>query len=163
MTWTATELIEVILKNLTDRIALAALFIALILIGFAKLAPSTVLGQWITVHIIVFYLIALGAICFLPTRHIIEAVDGGIAGRRKQRNLRKHLDSLGSDDQFLLHNHIVARKMAFKVGSANYHIAKSLEKRGIVYETAFQDFTIDKDVFSYLVEHPELVGAKKAS
>jgi hypothetical protein len=167
------DILEVILKSLTDRIALAVLFIALIFIGFAKLLPAdSSLGQWSQAHLIMWYVTAIAALCYLPTRHIIEAADGYVADRKNQSRLGKRLkqlESLGSDDRFLLYNPIKAQQMAFRVNINAVHIAKSLEKRGIIFETDAENpwdgksFTFDKDSFDYLIEHPNLVGITKGS
>lgn len=89
------------------------------------------------------------------------------AGETEDR-LKKILESLGEDDKHLLYNPIKSRQMAFNTGALHYHIAKSLEKRGILSELPpsggrGSGFAIDHAVFDYLTKHPELVGIKKDS
>jgi hypothetical protein len=82
--------------------------------------------------------------------------------------LKRMLESLGEDDKHVLYNPIKSRQMALTIGFLHYHIAKSLEKRGILYELpasggAGSGFAIDHEAFAYLTKHPELVGIKTDS
>jgi Super-infection exclusion protein B len=160
MAWSGLEFLEVLLKNLTDRIALAVLFIALILIGLAKATPDSGVGQWSIAHYASLWIAVIGTVCYLPTRFIIEATDRGLENRSKHKRLRKHLETLGSDEQSLLYNPIAQKNMSFKTGIAHLPAAKSLERRGIVHQTDDFAFAIDKDAFDYLVAHPGRVGLK---
>jgi hypothetical protein len=123
------DLFEVLLKTLTDRIALAGFFLALLFWTFAKFLPHSSAGQWANTHLVVIYGVGLFCICYLPTRHIIEAVDGKIVLSRKRKNLHKHLETLGTDDKDLLLTPVKAREMSFRVGIAKYHVAKPREAR----------------------------------
>lgn len=142
---------------------MAGLFSAALFLMFAKMFPNSSLGQWANAHLVLVYGVGLFCICFLPTRHIIAATDRHILSRSMHKNLRKQLGSLGSDDKLVLQYPITNRQMAFRVGHLHHHIAKSLEKRGIVHEVEVQGFMIDRNAFDCLVEHPELIGVKKAS
>jgi hypothetical protein len=160
---TVPDIIEVVLKALTDRIALAAAGVCIISLAIAYIFPNVAMGQWAKDHIVWICLALLFSLCYLPTRHIIEASDRYIVSRGKERKIKMQLESLGTDDKFLLYNPIKIRNTTFKTGSLHYHIAKSLEKRGIVSEVADSSFAIEAAAFSYLVAHPELVGINKGS
>ena len=85
-----------------------------------------------------------------------------------EQQLKKKLESLGEDDKELLYNPILNRRMAVQIGVMHYHVAKSLEKRGILTELHQNglhagSFAIGSAAFDYLIHHPELVGIKKGS
>lgn len=77
------DLLEVVLKSLTDRLALASLFLALLFLLFAKLIPDTALGGWANRHLVWVYGIGLFSLCYLPTRHILEAIEGWHTNRKQ--------------------------------------------------------------------------------
>ena len=159
------DLFEALLKNLTDRLALGAVLVCSILLIPMFFLETTTVGVWAKDHAVGIYLVLLGSLCYLPTRHLIEWIDSSIAFRKHTKSIRKKMESLGGDDCSLLYNPINARQLAFQTGGLHYHIAKSLEKRGIVFAVSDNghagSFTIDQEAFNYLIEHPELVGIKK--
>jgi hypothetical protein len=103
---------------------------------------------------------------------LIVPVQANSAARRTteavEMELRKQLESLGEDDKELLYNPILSHRMAVQIGVMHYHVAKSLEKRGILTELQQNglhagSFAIGPAAFDYLTHHPELVGIKKGS
>ncbi len=59
------DVIEVILKHLTDRLALAALFLSLILLG--AMLVSNPVGNWARSNPMYIAFGILGPLCYLPT------------------------------------------------------------------------------------------------
>jgi hypothetical protein len=64
------DAIEVILKHLTDRLALAALLLSLILLA-AMLVQNPV-GTWARSNQVYIAFGILGPLCYLPTRWLLE-------------------------------------------------------------------------------------------
>jgi predicted CXXCH cytochrome family protein len=90
------DAIEVILKHLTDRLALAALFLPLILL-VATLVPNPV-GNWARSNPMYIAFGILGPLCYLPTRWLLEKFsESQEAGKRHKR-----LDNLTPREQQIL-------------------------------------------------------------
>jgi hypothetical protein len=64
------EAIEIFLKHLTDRVALAFLFLSLILLVSMAIPGSA--GSWARSHAVWIVFGILGPLCYLPTRFIFE-------------------------------------------------------------------------------------------
>lgn len=152
-------MLEVFIKTLSDRLAITVFLLSAVLLIVARLLPaSSPLGIWVNAHIVLVYLFGLGSLLYLPSRHILRSIDGHLTNRTGRKNLLRELNSLGNDDKAILYNLIAQRRIAFQTGMRDYHIAKSLEKRGVVFETTNFNFSIDRTAFDYLVAHPELLG-----
>lgn len=81
------DLLEVLLKSLTDRLALAALFGCLFL-RISMFFPDTGIGKWSNDHGLWIFFGILFPICYLPTRHIFDWIEKWQLNRK--RNARLH-------------------------------------------------------------------------
>jgi len=82
------DAIEVILKYLTDRLALAALFLSLLL--WASTPFSNPVGNWARSNPMYIAFGILGPLCYLPTRWLLEKFSEWQAARTRHRRL-EHL------------------------------------------------------------------------
>jgi len=96
------EIIEAVLKSLTDRFALAGLFLAILFLLFAELLPNTAIGGWSSSHLVLVYGVGLFSLCYLPTRHIIEGVDGYLSSRKANKTKHSRLHGLTKDECVVL-------------------------------------------------------------
>lgn len=83
---TATA-IEVVLKHLTDRIALAVLAMSLILCGSMAIPGDA--GNWARAHRMWIAFGILGPICYLPTRFILGKFPEWGTTRKRESRLKR--------------------------------------------------------------------------
>src|ERR1700687_3019338 len=79
------DAIEVILKHLTDRLALAALFLSLLL--WASTSFSNPVGNWASSNPMYIAFGLLGPLFYLPTRWLLEKFSEWQAARVRHRRL----------------------------------------------------------------------------
>lgn len=76
------DLIEAVVKHLTDRIALAILFGSVIL----KILSRLFTLPWVSAHSMLIRLLILFTACYLPTRPILERWNEREMKQKKQRD-----------------------------------------------------------------------------
>ena len=115
------DLLEVLLKSLTDRLALAALFGCLFL-RISMFFPDTGIGKWSNDHGLWIFFGILFPICYLPTRHIFDWIEKWQLNRK--RNARLH--NLTKREKEILAPYI-AENNDFRVGNSGH--SSRLESR----------------------------------
>jgi hypothetical protein len=82
-----TDIIEVFLKHLTDRIALAIFLLSLISLGL--MWDNGQVGIWMRGHWTWALLGGLGSLCYLPTRMIQEKTAAWGSERKRHQRLHR--------------------------------------------------------------------------
>jgi hypothetical protein len=121
------EFLEVVLKNLTDRLALAVLGGCLFLRG-SMFFPDTGIGKWSDDHWIWIFFGILFPICYLPTRRVFEWEERWRANRKRN----KRLHNLTSDEQSILAPYIKSNMRTDRIIYSDA-VAKGLADDGILY------------------------------
>ena len=152
------DLLEVVLKSLTDRLALAGLFLAVLFILIAKAFPASAVGNWTNEHLVWAYGIGLFSLCYLPTRAILEKTAAWSISRKQQ----KRLHSLVPDEKRLLSVYIDNNLRTHHVYSTD-GTARGLAHDGILYIPDVEPYhghthyNIQDWVRLYLIKHPDLL------
>jgi hypothetical protein len=153
-----TEVVEALLKNLSDRIALAILLLSAVCL-ILMLIPGRV-GVWMVDHWVWILLGLLGSLCYLPTRIVLEKASEW-ASERKRRERLRHLTA-GEKD--LLRIYIIEDIRSKKILRADA-VAAGLADDGILYcpkvtseETYFRSYNIQDWARLYLKKHFELIA-----
>lgn len=173
-----TELLEVLLKNLSDRIALAILLVSIICF-LLMLGPGSV-GIWMRAHWMWPFFGALGSVCYLPTKHILQFVEDketqrkakkeqGERWRKQLEQVEHQLKRLTPSEKSVLKFYVQNMKKVQYVSWSNIAVPRSLAAAGILVETSTKDgsgaivFEIGVLAFEYLCAHPDLVGLSQNS
>jgi hypothetical protein len=152
------DVIEVILKHLTDRLALAALFLSLILLG-AMLVPNPV-GNWARSNPMYIAFGILGPLCYLPTRLLLEKFSE--SQEASKRNKRLH--NLTPREQQILGPYI---RSDYRTRSLPHTdpVAKGLADDGVLYRpdvprtpNGEEAYNIQDWARNYLKTHPDMLG-----
>jgi hypothetical protein len=121
------ELVESLLKNLTDRIALGVLLLSVIFLLIMNLFSSS-FAIWLASYSNWVYAALLGSLCYLPTRFILEGTNEFVDHRKKV----KRLADLTNDEKRILagfmDNNTKSRRINREDG-----VAKGLAEEGILY------------------------------
>ena len=126
-----------------------------------SLASTIGLGDGFSKYRLVAFLCFVGSLVWLATFPIEK--------RYRSRGREKHLANLALDERDVLKNYILNNKKVHCFGWTTVAVAKHLADRGFLSATGNADgagnpyFAIDAWTFSYLCEHPELVGIPKKS
>lgn len=152
------DAIEVILKHLTDRLALAALFLSLILLA-AMLVPNPV-GNWARSSPMYITFGILGPLCYLPTRWLLEKFSESQEARRRHRRLH----NLTPREQQILGPYIRSNYRARRLLHTD-PVAKGLADDGVLYcpdvprtQNGEAAYNIQDWARNYLKTHPDLLG-----
>lgn len=121
------DLIEAVLKHLTDRIALAALFASSI--SFALMLVPGQLGVWMTAHWVWPFLGLLFSLCYLPTRVILDGVSELAAHRKRCKRLK----NLTRREKEILAPYIRNDFRTRRILHTD-PVAKGLERDGVLYQ-----------------------------
>jgi hypothetical protein len=155
------EAIEVFLKHLSDRIALALLILSLILV--VSMAIPGPAGNWARGHITWVAFGILGSACYLPTRYLLEQLEDWRAWRK-----RKHrLENLTKREQEILLPYIVNDFRSRRINRFD-PVAQGLADDGVLYAPdvavaadAGKAYNIQDWARVYLKEHIDLVGGNR--
>jgi Super-infection exclusion protein B len=152
------DAIEVILKHLTDRVALAVLLLSLILLA-AMLVPNPV-GNWARSNPMYIAFGILGPLCYLPTRWLLEKFsESQEAGKRHKR-----LHNLTPREQQILGPYIRGDYRTRSLPHTDA-VAKGLADDGVLYRpdvprspNGDEAYNIQDWARNHLKAHPDLLG-----
>jgi len=152
------DALEVILKHLTDRVALAALFLSVILL-IAMAFPNPV-GNWAKSNPMYVAFGILGPLCYLPTRLVLEKFsESQEAGKRHKR-----LQNLTPREQQILGPYIRGDYRTRGLPHTDA-VAKGLADDGVLYHPDVPRTPNGEDAYNiqdwartYLKAHSELLG-----
>jgi hypothetical protein len=152
------DAIEVILKHLTDRVALAALLLSLILLG-AMLVPNPV-GIWARSNPMYIAFGILGPVCYLPTRWLLEK----FAESQESGKRHKRLRNLTPREQQILGPYIRGDYRTRNLPHTDA-VAKGLADDGVLYRPEVprtpngeEAYNIQDWARNYLKTHPDSLG-----
>ena len=151
------DALEVILKHLTDRLALAAMFLSLILL-VAMLFPNPV-GNWARSNPMYVAFGILGPLCYLPTRLLLEKFSDWQATRLRH----KRLENLTPREQQILGPYIRNDYRTRNLPHTDA-VAKGLADDGVLYRpdvprtpSGEEAYNIQDWARTYLKAHPKLL------
>jgi hypothetical protein len=161
------DFIEVVLKHLTDRIALAALFVCIILKAVSMFWANIWLQQhsmWIGIGI-------LFPLCYLPTRPIIDKYNeweaAGKAARKRDGDIKareERLKRLSKQEKRLLSSFLTNDSSSNDVSFHDWPVALGLERDGVVYVSGDEHpsirskpYNIDSQTFERLKKNPDFL------
>lgn len=161
------DFIEVVLKHLTDRIALAALFVCTI----AKVVSVFWTNVWLQQHSMWIWIGILFPLCYLPTRPIVDKYNeweaAGKAARKHNGEIKAREDRLkrlSKQEKRLLSPFLTNDSSSNDIMRYDRPVALGLEREGIVYVSgeehpAIQStpYNIDPWTFEYLAKNPDLL------
>jgi Super-infection exclusion protein B len=168
----ALAIIELIVKNLTDRIALGVLFLSIILLCIYLWFPGLLGGAfpWLHDHPLLFVFGILGPICYIPTGPIISRFQEWQANDKIKRDEQKKINE---QRQILYHLTFGEKAMLSKWIVGDYRsrripvtdpIAQGLEDVGVLYAPNVpvdsykqKAYGIQDWVKEFLKQHPELL------
>ncbi len=157
-----SEFIEALVKSLTDRVVMAVAGVSVLLIGIAKLFPTSSVGQLGNAHIGWVYLILFFCVLYLPTRHVLQGIDDWDAKRKKHSRLQ----DLAKDERKVLSQYIAenCRIAWFDQQDAT---AKGLAEEGVLYcpdvprkHNGYIAYNMHEWVRHYLKKRPTLLEIK---
>jgi hypothetical protein len=152
------EAIEIFLKHLTDRVALALLFLCAVLL--ASMAIPGASGDWARTHTTWVAFGILGPLCYLPTRFVFEKIaDWQADSKRKDR-----LHNLTGREKTILapyvHNDFRTRRIPHSDA-----VARGLADDGVLYrpdvprdQAGCEAYNIQEWARKYLKDNNHLVG-----
>jgi hypothetical protein len=161
------EIAEVLLKSLTDRLAVAAILVCsgLILLWFAL--PNSAVGKWSEEHIVLIFIVGFFAFCYLPTRLIVERMQSWETDHEVQRKYEKRLKRLTKREKEILAPYIVGDFRTRRFPDRD-PVAKGLADAGILYcpqvtEDVYGNaaYNIQDRVLEYLKANPHIVGTQR--
>jgi hypothetical protein len=165
-------IVELIVKNLTDRIALGVLFLSIILLGICYWFPGLLGGAapWLQDHPLLFVFGILGPICYIPTGPIVSRFQELQANDKVQRDEQKKSNE---QQQVLYHLTSGEKAMLSKWIAEDYRsrrilatdpIAQGLEDVGVLHAPNVALDSLKQKAYNikdwakeYLKEHPELL------
>jgi hypothetical protein len=153
------DAIEVILKHLTDRLALALLFLSALLL--AAMAIQGEVGDWSRGHKTWIAFALLGSVCYLPTRLVLERASEWQTSQKR----KKRLHNLTPREKQLLapyvHNDFRTRRIPH-----TDPVAKGLADDGVLYrpdvprdDSGHEAYNIQDWARMYFKKHKDLVAA----
>jgi hypothetical protein len=158
-------IIELIVKNLTDRIALGVLFLSVILLGVAYWLPGLLgpTAPWLHNHPIVFVLGILVPIVYLPTGPIVTRVHDRISQSEADNRRNHRLQNLTRGEKVLLEPYIREDYRSRRILHTD-PLAKGLAEDGVLYiPDVVRDnlghiaYNIQDWARLYLKKHPEIL------
>jgi hypothetical protein len=152
------DAIEVILKHLTDRIALAALFLSSVLL--IAMSFSNPVGNWAKSNPMYITFGILGPLCYLPTRLLLEKFSDWQAARLRH----KRLENLTPREQQILGPYIRGDYRTRGLPHTDA-VAKGLADDGVLYHPDVPRTPNGEDAYNiqdwarnYFKKHPHLLG-----
>ena len=151
------EAIEVFLKHLTDRVALAFVFLSVVLL--ASMAIPGAIGGWAKDRA-TWLALGIFGLCYLPTRFVLEKVSEWQAARKRESRLQ---NLTGREKAILapyLHNDFRTRRLLH-----TDPVARGLADDGVLYrpdvprdEKGYEAYNIQDWARKYLKERMDLVS-----
>jgi hypothetical protein len=151
------DAIETILKHLTDRIALAVLFLCVI--SLAVMLTAGEVGDWMRAHWLWIFFGLPGSLCYLPTRFVLDKVAETLTENKRH----ERLDDLTRREKEFLAPYIQNDYRARRVLHTD-PVAKGLRDDGVLSapdvaldQSKMKAYNIQNWARSYLKKHPDIL------